>query len=124
MYESDRARLVRVFTTMGIRLDPLEQDEEIRLPATALRRLVDQTGRQAHVHSAHRLTGMLRELLAGRPRDGHVTIRPGQVPQLTRLVEEWEREAARAEKLRRGIIPGALSGREVIDLYRRGFLRR
>lgn len=124
MYEPYIARITRAFNTAGVRIVPVESDQEILLAVTALHQLHERAAQHGNGSAAQRLSHTLRQLAGTRQRDDHVSIRPDEAPKLTRLIEEWDQESTRAEKLRRGIIPGALSGREVTELYRRGLLGR
>lgn len=124
MYEPHIARITRAFNTVGVRIVPIEGDQEILLPVEALHRLHERVRQQGNGPAAQRMTHTLGNLAGMRKRGEHVSIRPDEAHKLTRLMDEWEHETTRADKPRRGIIPGALSSREVVDLYRRGLLGR
>ncbi len=124
MYERHIAHIARAFAVNGVRIVAIERGEEILLPVCSLHQLHERVAQTGQGNAAQRVSHTLRELVRARRDDDYVPIRPDEAPKLTRLIEEWEQEATRAEKLRRGIIPGALNSREVTELYRRGWLGR
>jgi hypothetical protein len=108
-------QLTAAASRLGVRIQPTAAADGVVIDerdAVALVRTIQQKDdRSLDGTAARRLLGLYR------PLDELETA------QLTTALNRVVQSAHRADQLRRGIIPGALSSREVSDLYRRGFIR-
>lgn len=113
-YERAHGNLSRAFGLFGVPLRATVTDGGIVIPYTEIRSLnarfssIDDGGRGSFV----------RALLRGRPGED-VLLRGDEGFHLARTIEEAHRQHTRAEQIRRGRIPGALSGAEAVALMRR-----
>lgn len=108
-------QLTAAASRLQVRIDPTIEEHGVVIDerdAAALVRTVQQKDdRSLDGNTARRL------LRLDRPLTERETV------QLAQALDRVVQSAHRADQLRRGIIPGALSSREVTDLYRRGFVR-
>lgn len=117
-------RLARAFQTLQITVTATGHDTTITAPRHELDRAAVQLQRGERTYSMMRAEGVLRRQMVTHSTEDAIVFLVPEAMRLIALLEECAREADRAAKLRRGIIPGALSAREATDLIRRGYFHR